>query len=71
MVRKSPLKTLQSNDHPDESLDGAFSFPSPCRPHLVIALTSRMGHLSRPARGNCILDKESETQETLGQEKVR
>lgn len=27
MVRQSPLKTLQSNDHPDESLDGALSFP--------------------------------------------
>ena len=27
MVRQSPLKTLQSNDNPDESLDGAFSFP--------------------------------------------
>ena len=27
MVRQSPLKTLQSNDDPDESLDGAFSFP--------------------------------------------
>ena len=59
MVRQSPLKTLESNDDPDESLDGAFSFPSPCRPHLEIALTSRMGDLSRPVRGNCILDKES------------
>ena len=27
MVRQSPLKRLQSNDDPDESLDGAFSFP--------------------------------------------
>ena len=27
MVHQSPLKTLQSNDNPDESLDGAFSFP--------------------------------------------
>ena len=27
MVRQSPLKTLQSNNDPDESLDGAFSFP--------------------------------------------
>ena len=26
MVRKSPLKTLQSNDDPDESLDDAVSF---------------------------------------------
>ena len=26
MVRQSPLKTVQSNDDPDESLDGAFSF---------------------------------------------
>ena len=71
MVRQSPLKTPQSNDHPDETLDGAFSFPQSCRPHLVIALTSRMGDLSRPVTGNCILDKESETQESLGQEKVR
>ena len=29
MVRQSPLKTLQNNDDPDESLDGAFSFPQP------------------------------------------
>ena len=28
-------------------------FPSPCRPHLAIALTARMGDLSRPVRGNC------------------
>lgn len=28
MVRQSPLKTLQSNDHPEESLDGAFFFSS-------------------------------------------
>ena len=27
MVRQSPIKTLQNNDDPDESLDGAFSFP--------------------------------------------
>ena len=27
MVRQSPLKTVQSNDDPDESLDGAVSFP--------------------------------------------
>lgn len=27
MVRQSPLKTLQSNDHPEEGLDGAFPFP--------------------------------------------
>ena len=27
MVRQSPLKTLQSNDDPDESLDAAFAFP--------------------------------------------
>ena len=27
MVRQSPLKTLQNNDDPDESLDGAFSLP--------------------------------------------
>ena len=27
MVRQSPLKTLESNDDPDEGLDGAFSFP--------------------------------------------
>ena len=29
MVRQSPFKTVQSNDHPDESLDGAFLFPQP------------------------------------------
>ena len=27
MVWQSPLKIRQSNDDPDESLDGAFSFP--------------------------------------------
>lgn len=27
MVRQSPLKTFQTNDDPDESLDGAFSLP--------------------------------------------
>ena len=34
-------------------------FPSPRWLHLAIALTPRMGDLSRPVRGNCILDKES------------
>ena len=35
-------------------------FPSPCRPHLAIVLTSRMGDLlSRPVTENCILDNES------------
>ena len=34
-------------------------FPSSCRLHLAIALTFRMGDLSRRVRGNCILDKES------------
>ena len=27
MVRQRPLKTVQSNDDADESLNGAFSFP--------------------------------------------
>ena len=34
-------------------------FPSPCRPHLEIALMSRMGDPSRRVRGKCVLDKES------------
>ena len=59
MVRQSPLRTLQSNDDPMKASMALFLFPSPCRLHLAIALTSRTGDLSRPATGNCILDKES------------
>ena len=55
-----PLKNyLKAMTTPMKASMALSLFPSPCRPHLEIALTSRMGDLSRPTTGNCILDKES------------
>ena len=60
MVRQSLLKKhFRATTTPMKASMALSLFPSPCRPHLAIALTSRMGDLSRPVRGNCILDKES------------
>ena len=58
MVRKSPLKTLQSNDNPDESLDGAVSFLQSLSAAFGNSPDVQDGDLSRPVTGNCILDKE-------------
>ncbi len=57
MVRQSPLKTLQSNDDPDESLDGAFSFPQFLSAAFDNSSDVPDGRPEQtPATGNCILD---------------
>ena len=50
---RAPQKHLKATTTPMKASMALSLFPSPCRPHLAITLTSRMGDLSRPVRGNC------------------
>ena len=49
---RAPWKHLKATTTPMKASMALSLFPIPCRPHLAIALTSRMGDLSRPATGN-------------------
>ena len=50
MVRQSPLKHFKATTTSMKASMARSLFPSRCRPHLTIALTSRMGNLSRLQR---------------------